>query len=162
MVKSKIHPTKINYNENKQLDKEDVKHCSSRYETNNFTVPIEIALVKEKHKYSAHNIIYFSVYLIVENMIKDRIGIVEIDSNRFIDSLDEDGDFILDNGNLIFFVDDDYIIGMMKDVTVSEITDSDENSSEDEDSSDEEDLEPIQIKDDVLLGDVETLDNYDT
>ena len=156
MVKSKIHPTKINYNENKQLDKEDVKHCSSRYETNNFTVPIEIALGKEKHTYSAHNIIYFSVYLIVENMIKDRIGIVEIDSNRFIDSLDEDGDFILDNGNLIFFVDDDYIIGMMKDVTLSEITDSDE------DSSDEEDLEPIQIKDDVLLGDVETLDNYDT
>ena len=162
MVKSKIHPTKINYNENKQLDKEDVKHCSSRYETNNFTVPIEIALGKEKHTYSAHNIIYFSVYLIVENMIKDRIGIVEIDSNRFIDSLDEDGDFILDNGNLIFFVDDDYIIGMMKDVTLSEITDSDESSSEDEDSSDEEDLEPIQIKDDVLLGDVETLDNYDT
>jgi len=162
MVKSKIHPTKINYNENKQLDKEDVKHCSSRYETSNFTVPIEIALGKEKHTYSAHNIIYFSVYLIVDNMIKDRIGIVEIDSNRFIDSLDEDGDFILDNGNLIFFVDDDYIIGMMKDVTLSEITDSDESSSEDEDSSDEEDLEPIQIKDDVLLGDVETLDNYDT
>jgi len=156
MVKSKIHPTKINYNENKQLDKEDVKHCSSRYETSNFTVPIEIALGKEKHTYSAHNIIYFSVYLIIDNMIKDRIGIVEIDSNRFIDSLDEDGDFILDNGNLIFFVDDDYIIGMMKDVTLSEITDSDE------DSSDEEDLEPIQIKDDVLLGDVETLDNYDT
>ena len=162
MVKSKIHPTKINYNENKQLDKEDVKHCSARYETSNFTVPIEIALGKEKHTYSAHNIIYFSVYLIVDNMIKDRIGIVEIDSNRFIDSLDEDGDFILDNGNLIFFVDDDYIIGMMKDVTLSEITDSDESSSEDEDSSDEEDLEPIQIKDDVLLGDVETLDNYDT
>jgi len=162
MVKSKIHPTKINYNENKQLDKEDVKHCSSRYETSNFTVPIEIALGKEKHTYSAHNIIYFSVYLIIDNMIKDRIGIVEIDSNRFIDSLDEDGDFILDNGNLIFFVDDDYIIGMMKDVTLSEITDSDESSSEDEDSSDEEDLEPIQIKDDVLLGDVETLDNYDT
>ena len=156
MVTSKIHPTKINYNENKQLDKEDVKHCSSRYETTNFTVPIEIALGKEKHTYSAHNIIYFSVYLIVENMIKDRIGIVEIDSNRFIDSLDEDGDFILDNGNLIFFVDDDYIIGMMKDVTVSEITDSDESSSEDED------LEPIQIKDDVLLGDIETIGDYDT
>ena len=156
MVTSKIHPTKINYNENKQLAKEDVKHCSSRYETNNFTVPIEIALGKEKHTYSAHNIIYFSVYLIVDNMIKDRIGIVEIDSNRFIDSLDEDGDFILDNGNLIFFVDDDYIIGMMKDVTVSEITDSDESSSEDED------LEPIQIKDDVLLGDIETIGDYDT
>ena len=156
MVKSKLHPTKINYNENKQIDSEDIKHCSSRYETTNFTVPIEIALGKEKHTYSAHDVIYFSVYLIIDNKIKDRIGIVEIESNRFIDSLDEDGDFILDNGNLIFFVDDDYIIGMMKDVTLT-----DQNNI-DEDSSDDEELEPIKIKDDVLLDDIETIDNYDT
>ena len=163
MVKSKIHPTKINYNENKQLDIEDIKHCSSRYETTNFTVPIEIVLGKEKHTYSAHNVIYFSVYLIIDNKLKGRIGIVEIENNRFIDSLDEDGDFILDNGNLIFFVDDDYIIGMMKEVTLPESKDSDESSSDDEDECDmEEDLEPIQIEEDIKLGDIETLDDYDT
>ena len=127
MVKSRIHPTEINYNESKQIDSEDVKHCSSRYETTYFTVPIEIALGKEKHTYSAYNVIYFSVYLIIDNKIKDRIGIVEIESNRFIDSLDEDGDFILDNGNLIFFVDNDYIIGMMK-----EVDSDDENEEMDE------------------------------
>lgn len=162
MVKSKIHPTKINYNENKQIDNEDIKHCSSRYETTNFNVPIEIALGKEKHTYSAHNVIYFSVYLIIDNKIKDRIGIVEIESNRFIDSLDEDGDFILDNGNLIFFVDDDYIIGMMKDVTLPESKDNDESSSDNEDSSDDDELEPIQIEEDIKLDDIETLDYYDT
>jgi len=166
MVKSKIYPTKINYNETKQIDSEDIKHCSSRYETTNFTVPIEIALGKEKHTYSAHNIIYFSVYLIIDNKIKDRIGIVEIESNRFIDSLDEDGDFILDNGNLIFFVDNDYIIGMMKEVVdlTKEVVDLTEepNSDDENEDSDEEDLEPIQIKDDIILGDIESLDNSDT
>lgn len=162
MVKSNIYPTKINYSESKQIDSEDVKHCSSRYETTYFTVPIEIALGKEKHTYSAHNVIYFSVYLIIDNKIKDRIGIVEIESNRFIDSLDEDGDFILDNGNLIFFVDNDYIIGMMKEVVdlTEEVVDlTEEPNSDDENEDSDEELEPIQIKDDIVLGDIESLDN---
>lgn len=162
MVKSNIYPTKINYSESKQIDSEDVKHCSSRYETTYFTVPIEIALGKEKHTYSAHNVIYFSVYLIIDNKIKDRIGIVEIESNRFIDSLDEDGDFILDNGNLIFFVDNDYIIGMMKEVVdlTKEVVDlTEEPNSDDENEDSDEELEPIQIKDDIVLGDIESLDN---
>ena len=158
MVKSNIYPTKINYNESKQIDIEDIKHCSSRYETTFFTVPIEIALGKEKYTYSVHNVIYFSVYLIIDNKIKDRIGIVEIESNRFIDSLDEDGDFILDNGNLIFFVDNDYIIGMMKEVV--DLTEEPNSDDENEDSDDE--LEPIQIKDDIVLGDIESLDGDDT
>ena len=161
MVKSVIHPTKINYNESKQIDEEDMGHASTRYEATNFTVPIEIALGKEKHTYSAHNIIYFLVYLIIDDTIKDKIGIVEIESSRFIDSLDEDGDFILDNGNLIFFVDDDYIIGMMKDIVLPKDANMEDNSESDSDD-DEEDPEPIQIKEDIMLGDVETLDNSDT
>ena len=163
MVKSVIHPTKINYNESKQIDEEDMGHASTRYEATNFTVPIEIALGKEKHTYSAHNIIYFLVYLIIDDTIKDKIGIVEIESSRFIDSLDEDGDFILDNGNLIFFVDDDYIIGMMKDIVLPKDANMEDNSESDsDDDDDEEDPEPIQIKEDIMLGDVETLDNSDT
>ena len=159
MVKSELHPNKINYNESKQIDEEDIGYASPRYETTNFTVPIEIALGKEKHTYSSHNIIYFSVYLIIDNMIKDKIGIVEIESSRFIDSLDEDGDFILDNGNLIFFVDDDYIIGMMKDVMLSEKDDNAEDSEDDDSDEEDEELDPIKIEDDIILGDIETLDS---
>ena len=162
MVKSELHPNKINYNESKQIDEEDIGYASTRYETTNFTVPIEIALGKEKHTYSSHNIIYFSVYLIIDNMIKDKIGIVEIESSRFIDSLDEDGDFILDNGNLIFFVDDDYIIGMMKDVILPEKDENTEDSEDDDSDDEDEELDPIKIEDDIILGDIETLDNNDT
>ena len=108
MVKSQILPDKINYNESRQIDEEDIGYASTRYENNDFIIPIEIAIGREKHTYSAHKVVYFSVYLIINNIIKDKIGIVEIDSDRFIDSLDEDGDFIIDNGNIIFFVDDKY------------------------------------------------------
>ena len=161
MVKSELHPSKINYSESKQIDEEDIGYASTRYETTNFTVPIEIALGKEKHTYSSHNIIYFSVYLIIDNMIKDKIGIVEIESSRFIDSLDEDGDFILDEGNLLFFVDDDYIIGMMKDVILPEKDENEEDSEDDDSDEEDEELDPIKIEDDIILGDIETLDTED-
>jgi hypothetical protein len=149
MVKSQIFPDKINYNENKDTDKEDIGHASTVYETHHFTEPIEIALGKEKHTYSSHGITYFPVYLIINNIKKDRIGIVEIESNRFIDSLDEDGDFMIENGNLIFFVDDKYISEMMKDQ---------EQNKEDEE--DEEENETLNIGDDITI-DVEEIDKKD-
>lgn len=151
MVKSQLFPDKINYNENKQIDEDDIGYAASSYETTNFSIPIEIALGKAKHTYSAHNVIYFSVYLIIDNTIKEKIGIVEIESNRLIDSLDEDGDFMIDNGNLLFFVDDDYIIGMMKDVIISENIESDDENDDESDT--------LKIEEDVLLDDVEVIDN---
>ena len=164
MVKSQLRPDKINYDENKQIDEDDVGYASTRYENNNFNIPIEIALGREKYTYSAHNIIYFSVYLVVNNTIKDKIGIVEIDSKRFIDSIDEDGDFILDNGNIIFFVDDEYISRMMKDVIgLTREVHIDENvidlTKEVNNDEDENEPELIHIEEDIELGDVDTLDS---
>lgn len=153
MVKSQIFPDKINYNESRQIDEEDIGYASTRYENDDFNIPIEIAIGREKHTYSAHNVIYFSVYLIINNIIKDKIGIVEIDSDQFIDSLDEDGDFIIDNGNIIFFVDDDYIRGMMKDVVLSK------ESLHDDGDDDDDENEVIHIEDDIVLDDIEILDN---
>lgn len=149
MVKSQILPDKINYNESKQIDEEDIGYASTRYENNDFNIPIEIAIGREKHTYSNHNVIYFSVYLIINNIIKDKIGIVEINSERFIDSLDEEGDFIIDNGNILFFVDDNYIKSMMKDVVLSKEQHVNDNEYND----------VIHIEDDIILDDIETLDN---
>ncbi len=58
-------------------------------------------------------------------------------------------------------MDDDYIIGMMKDVILPETDYNDEDSENDSDD-DEEELDPIKIEDDIILGDIETLDNSDT
>src|SRR6056300_944733 len=164
MVKSQLLPGKIDYNEDRQIDEDDVGYASTRYENNHFNIPIEIAIGREKYTYSAHNIIYFSVYLVVNNTIKDKIGIVEIDSKRFIDSIDEDGDFILDNGNIIFFVDDKYISRMMKDVIdLTREVHIDENvidlTKDVNNDEDENEPELIHIEEDIELGDVDTLDS---
>jgi len=109
MVKSQLHPDKINYNENKAIDAEDIGQASSLYELDLFGSPIQIGVGKEKYTYSAHNVVYYSVYLILNDEIKSRIGVIEFDSNKVIDSLDDDGDLKLDKGNMIFFITSEYL-----------------------------------------------------
>jgi predicted NAD-dependent protein-ADP-ribosyltransferase YbiA (DUF1768 family) len=109
MVKSDLHPDKINYNENKSVDDEDIGHSSSLYELVLFGIPIQVGIGKEKYTYSAHNVVYYSLYLIINDIIKSRIGVVEYDSNKVIDSLDDDGDLKLENGHVIFFVTKEYL-----------------------------------------------------
>lgn len=77
MVKSLLYPDKINYNENKTVDEADVGQSSSIYDVILFGKPIQIGIGKEKHTYSAHNVVYFSIYLMVNDEVKSRIGVVE-------------------------------------------------------------------------------------
>ena len=151
MVKSQIYPDKINYNESKQVDDEDIGYASTIYDIVEHNIPIEIALGKEKHTYANHNIVYFSVYLILDNILKSRIGIVEIENNRLIDSIDEDGDFIIENGNLLIFVNEDYLHKLINNKVV-------EGEGEG-DIIDEIEKETISIKDDdVVIDNIENVD----
>jgi hypothetical protein len=109
MVKSALYPDKINYNENKAVDEEDIGHASSLYEIQLFDIPIEIGVGKEKYTYSTHNVVYYSIYLIVDDEIKSRIGVVEFDSNKVIENIDEDGDLKLENGKMLFFITKEYL-----------------------------------------------------
>ena len=109
MVKSALYPDKINYNENKAVDDEDIGHASSLYEIQLFDMSIEIGVGKEKYTYSTHNVVYYSIYLIVDDEIKSRIGVVEFDSNKVIENVDEDGDLKLENGKMLFFITKEYL-----------------------------------------------------
>jgi len=109
MVKSQLYPDKINYNENKTVDDADVGQSSSIYDVYLFGQPIQIGIGKEKHTYSAHNVVYFSIYLMVNDEVKSRIGVVEFPSNKLIDSLDDDGDIMLEKGNILYFITKDYL-----------------------------------------------------
>lgn len=104
MLESKIHKGNVKYNENIGIEKEDINHMSFVYETELFDKDIEFVLGKEKHTYAKYDIIYFSVYLVINDKPKKRIGVFEIDSHKFIQSIDEDGSIELENGELIFFV----------------------------------------------------------
>ena len=104
MLESKINKESVKYNENISIEKEDLNHMSFVYETELYDKDIEFVLGKEKHTYAKYNIIYFSVYLVINDKPKKRIGVFEIDSNKFIQSIDEDGSIELENGELLFFV----------------------------------------------------------
>jgi predicted NAD-dependent protein-ADP-ribosyltransferase YbiA (DUF1768 family) len=113
MVKSQLYPDKINYNENKTVDEADVGQSSSIYDVNLFGKPIQIGIGKEKHTYSAHNVVYFSIYLMINDEVKSRIGVVEFPSNKLIESLDEDGDIMLEKGKVLYFITKDYLHKMI-------------------------------------------------
>ena len=157
MVKSRIQHDKINYNENKVVDDEDIGYESSLYETTLFNNPIQIGGGKPKYTYSAHNVVYYSLYLIINDEIKSRIGVVEYDSNDVINSLDEDGDLILENGNIIFFISKDELIDIINSENNKQKErvndhDHDDQSDDDCDSDDEyTTLDPIIINDESVL-----------
>jgi len=109
MVKSFIHPDKIQYSDIKEINNDDLGHASTIYEIEYFDKPIQIALGRENHSYSSENIVYFSVYLVSNDKIHSRIGVFEVDSNKMISIIDEDGDVDIDQGHIILFVDQQYI-----------------------------------------------------
>lgn len=109
MVKSFIHPDKIQYNETKDINNDDIGHASTIYEISYFDKPIQIALGRENHSFSNDNIVHFSVYLVSNDKIVSRIGIFEVDSNKMISIMDEDGDIDIDQGHILLFVDQNYI-----------------------------------------------------
>jgi predicted NAD-dependent protein-ADP-ribosyltransferase YbiA (DUF1768 family) len=117
MVKSKLKPDNIDYKEVRDIDEEDIGTESSLYEYEMSSgITIIIALGKEKYTYSKHDIIYFPIYLVVNDKPKCKIGVFEIDSNQFIGVLDEDNDVILEKGSLLLFsfVDEDFIRKMLQ------------------------------------------------
>ena len=105
MVRSIIKPLDVNYNEYRKIDQEDIDYTTFVYETNLFDKDIEIVLGNEKHNYSKHDILHFSIYLIIDESPVSRIGIFEIDNNKYLNSIDEDGSIDLEKGELIFFIE---------------------------------------------------------
>jgi predicted NAD-dependent protein-ADP-ribosyltransferase YbiA (DUF1768 family) len=94
MVSSKINKD-INYVETKTIDPEDNGYHSTLYEIYIDDKPITIALGKQKYTFSSKNVLYYPIYLVVNQKIKAQIGVYEISSNRSLNVLDEDGDIDL-------------------------------------------------------------------
>ena len=123
MVKSFIYPDKIKYSETTEINNDDVGHASTIYEIDYFDKPISVALGRESHSFSADNIVHFSLYLVSNDKIHSRIGIFEVESNKMISIIDEDGDIDIDEGHILLFVDQQYVFEHTKtDDNVDETT----------------------------------------
>lgn len=94
MVSSNLH-TKVNYPENKEIDPEDKGYASSIYEVDllNDDKYYMVALGKPKHTFSDHDLVYYPIYIVNANdRIKGKVGVYEIEHNRVLSVMDEDGD----------------------------------------------------------------------
>jgi hypothetical protein len=115
MVKSIINKD-VNYNESKEIEADDIEYSAPLYDYKLYGYDIVIGLGRQKHTYSKYGIVYFPIYLIVDDKLVARIGIFEIDENKMIDILDEEGDVKLKPVGLLFFVSNDFIKDNLSDV----------------------------------------------
>tara|TARA_X000000368_G_scaffold88406_1_gene67379 strand:+ start:7820 stop:9703 length:1884 start_codon:yes stop_codon:yes gene_type:complete len=106
MVLSKINK-KVNYEELETIDDNDLNHSAAKYEINIFDTDIIIAIGKPNIKFVDYSIIFFNLYLVIDNKILNKIGLYEIESNDVDKFLDNDGDLNIDlldmpilNGNI--------------------------------------------------------------
>ena len=111
MVKSILNP-EINYPENKELNTEDVGHHASIYVIHLFDTDIAIVLGKQKFNFINKNVVYYPIYIVSDDKIKSQIGVYEVNKERSLQIIDEDGDVDIEKiGNplLYSFVTKKYI-----------------------------------------------------
>jgi predicted NAD-dependent protein-ADP-ribosyltransferase YbiA (DUF1768 family) len=110
MVKSRIHPDKINYDESKDIEDQDIGHETSVYEISAFDTSFEIALGNPRYQYSRQGVIFFPIFLIVNEEPVLRIGVYEIENDKIIGDIDNFDSLELYGENLLFFVSKAYIL----------------------------------------------------
>lgn len=140
MVKSVISSDEVNYNENRDISKEDVGHSTTIYQMILFDTDVTVGLGKGNYSYSDKGIVYYPLYLVYDNKIKSKIGIFEVKADNLINILDDDGDVSLEKGNIILFPSE----SIEKDIIASKnvlLSDSEDDNVEQEDQQDNVDDE---------------------
>lgn len=89
MVFSKINP-KIKYNENISIENDDIGHSSPLYIITLHNIRLVIVIGKQKYKMG--ELAYYPIYVVSNDKIKSQIGIFEINIEKALNILDEDGD----------------------------------------------------------------------
>jgi len=95
MVHSRIHD-EINYPETKTLDKDDKNYDASLYEISVLGNDVIIALGQSKYLFIDQNVIYYPVYLVMNQKVHSQIGVYEITSSNLPNIIDEEGDIELE------------------------------------------------------------------
>jgi predicted NAD-dependent protein-ADP-ribosyltransferase YbiA (DUF1768 family) len=113
MVKSIINPD-VDYSEINSIDKSDVDYESTVYTIYLYDNDLEIALGKEIYTKQDKGIIYYSIYLLLGDIVACKIGVFEVESDKFNDILDKDNDIDLKKGNMLYFKNENYVRELIK------------------------------------------------
>jgi len=80
------------YPETRGLNPNDLGHESTMYEIFVFDNWVQVILGKMNTSFSAKDVIYYPIYLLQDHKPKGQIGLFEIQSNRTLEIIDDDGD----------------------------------------------------------------------
>ena len=106
MVQSILNKT-INYIETDKLAEKDENYPTIGYDIELEGKTRTLALGQAKYSFTDKNIIYFPIYLIVDDTVKSRVGVYEIYENQLSEKsiFDEDDDIDIDKlGDPLYFV----------------------------------------------------------
>ena len=116
MVSSKLNDA-INYKENRAIEDGDMGSSSVIYEMEIEDRSVKFVLGKQKYTYAGKNVLYYPIYLLNETRIKAQIGVFELNANRALNILDEDGDVdlnVLEEPLLYSFVNSAFLEKALK------------------------------------------------
>ena len=152
MVKSKINPEKVNYNESKNIDDGDIGFETEIYEMEIYNNTLNIAIGKEKYTYSQYDIIYYPIYLLLDNVAISKIGIFEVGVNN-VQNLLKNNEIDFDKGNVLLFDNEQYIREIVANYK--------ENELEEIEKKGNKNVEVIENKDTAKVDDNEDYDEDD-
>ena len=114
---------------------------ASAYDINLKNIDILIALGKLHNDYKSKGIFFVPIYLVINDVIDDKIGVYEFLSSDYTNLLDEDGDLDISliKGPLLFnFVTNTYLKSKYKNYPIE--PDSDDDEDNDEENNNENDI----------------------
>jgi hypothetical protein len=136
MIQSLIRK-EVRYTVKQEIDNEDVGYESTTYDTELLGTPVELAIGKEKYNYSKHDLVFFYLYLVLNEELVAKVAIFEVESDRLISILDSDGDIDITKGRVIPTVSEKYLNKLIannptkvkEEASYNELSTSDNSSS---------------------------------
>jgi hypothetical protein len=129
MVTSVIKPT-LKYDEDQIIMEEDHGIDVDIYELEVFHRVIQVVIGKDNKKYVHRGILTYSIYAIVKNRIKSRLGVIEVPVKSFsvFDVKNKTPDFTLYEPLLFSFVNSLFVDKLNPDMVTDEDGDADDDT----------------------------------
>ena len=86
MVYSNINNT-VFYNENGDIDQEDIGHESTLYEMTVYGKNLMVTFGKLKYTFIQRNVVYVPIYLVVYDKVVKQIGVLEFTKNDILQKM---------------------------------------------------------------------------
>jgi len=130
----------INYIETRNVDTNDIDYETNIYTGEIFKAAISFVLGNPNFEYVEKNIVYFNIYLVSNKSVYCKIGIYEIENDKYSSCLDDEG-FIQINklyNPLIFEFTKTIILKEYKKLYKIEVEDTDDDDDDDDDDEDDD------------------------